>query len=189
MKLPAFLPKSKLPVRKIAYLKQFIASPRTTGTIIPSSRFLCDALLKNIQWLDCMDIIELGAGDGVLTRKILERMRPDAKLTVFEIRAEFVQKLRLINDPRLTIRDCSAELITGQYDVIFSCLPLLTLPRSVTQAILVNSVKALREQTGYFVQFQYSRLSEKLLAEYFTWERRYVFRNIPPAFVYYCQLK
>lgn len=173
----------------MSYLKQFFVAPRTTGTIAPSSRFLCDALLENIDWDNCLSFAELGSGDGILTKKILEKMRPDAKLIAYEIREEFIKKLQLINDPRLSICDCSAESLDIQCDVIFSCLPLVMLPLKTSLTILRRSAEALQEKNGLFVQFQYSRIAEKLLSHYFEWNRKYVVFNLPPAFVYHCTIK
>ena len=174
--------------RKSSYLKQFLISPRTTGTVFPSSRFLCEAMLEGIDWENGTDFVELGAGDGVLTKKILEKMSPQARLYSFEIRPEFVQQLKEIKDPRLTICDYSAEHLDGTPDVIFSCLPLVNLPKRITIKILKKSCANLKPN-GFFVQFHYSRFSEKVLSRFFNWERTYVLRNIPPAFVYKCTPK
>ena len=171
------------------YLKQFVLAPRTTGTVLPSSRYLCEKMLQDVDWENITEVVELGAGDGILTKKILEKMRPDAVLKSFEIRPEFVEKLRTINDNRLTICDYSAEFLNGDCDVIFSCVPLVVLPKKVSIKILKSCVNSLRLKNGLFIQFHYSRLCEKLISRYFSFKRHYVFRNIPPAFVYKCSIK
>ena len=33
-----------------AYLQQFMASPRTVGTLAPSSPWLCQAMLNQVEW-------------------------------------------------------------------------------------------------------------------------------------------
>jgi len=68
-----------------SYLQQFMASPRTIGTLAPSSPWLCQAMLNQIEWTGALSIAELGAADGVLTKRILGRMRADASLEAFEI--------------------------------------------------------------------------------------------------------
>ena len=68
-----------------AYLQQFMASPRTVGTLAPSSPWLCQAMLNQVEWTRALSIAELGAADGVLTKRILGRMRADAGLEAFEI--------------------------------------------------------------------------------------------------------
>ncbi|VEA63244.1 Phospholipid N-methyltransferase [Serratia plymuthica] len=127
-----------------------------------------------------------GAADGVLTKRILGRMRADASLEAFEIQPNFVHQLRKIDDRRLHVMDRSAEEMARDYDVVFSCLPLLSIPVKVSIRILQQARQRLRARGGTLVLFQYSHLSEKLLSRYFHWKRVRVVRNFPPALVYIC---
>jgi len=170
---------------KTDYLQEFISNPRKTGTIAPSSMALCKAMSDVVDWDRCERIAELGAGDGVLTRHLLQRMRPDAALLAFETNPRFHPKLAAINDPRLQVTKASAETLNGEYDAIFSGLPLLSLPQSVRHAILERAAAQLSTE-GVFVQFQYTSLSEPLLSGYFAWNRTRVLCNLPPAWVYRC---
>jgi phospholipid N-methyltransferase len=169
-----------------SYLQQFMASPRTIGTLAPSSPWLCQAMLNQIEWTGALSIAELGAADGVLTKRILGRMRADASLDAFEIQSNFVHQLRKIDDRRLQVMNCSAEQMARDYDVVFSCLPLLSIPLKISIRILQQAQQCLRANNGTLVLFQYSHLSEKLLSRYFHWKRLRVVRNFPPALVYIC---
>lgn len=169
------------------YLQNFITSPRTMGTLMPSSPWLCHAMLSQIDWATSLEIAELGAADGVLTRRILSRMRADAKLEAFEIQPAFVRKLNQMDDPRLQVMAHSAEHMSKQYDAVFSCLPLLSMPVRTTVRILQATRQQLKEKDGVLVLFQYSHLSEKLLSRYFTWKKIRVVKNFPPALVYICK--
>ncbi|SUB17256.1 Phospholipid N-methyltransferase [Pantoea agglomerans] len=80
----------------------------------------------------------------------------------------------------MTVRTCSAEYLSGEYDVIFSGLPLLSLPTELREAILRAVYNALGPN-GVFVQFQYTSLTQPDLSRYFTWERQRVMKNVPPA--------
>lgn len=171
---------------KTDYLQEFLSDPRKTGTIAPSSPSLCRAMSDAVDWNRCNNIAELGAGDGVLTRHLLQRMRPEARLLAFETNKRFHAKLQSISDGRLQITGASAETLSGEYDAIFSGLPLLSLPHAVRHGILARAA-ALLSPRGVFIQFQYTSLSEPLLASYFTWERARVLRNLPPAWVYSCR--
>ncbi|MDR3353266.1 MAG: hypothetical protein LBO00_09770 [Zoogloeaceae bacterium] len=175
--------------RQASYLREFVRTPREIGSVLPSSRYLCREMLAAVDWESATSLVELGAAEGVLTTWILKRMRPDATLTVYEIRPEFVRVLREIQDPRLIICDHSAEFLSGSHDAILSSLPLVTLPRRVSLRVLGASRKALQEKHGLFVQYQYSRLAERLLSRFFTWRKTIVLRNIPPARVYTCRLR
>ncbi|MCK8302754.1 methyltransferase, partial [Erwinia amylovora] len=63
---------------------EFIAEPRNTGTVAPSSRSLCETKTDAVDWQHCLRVAEVGAGEGVLTRPVLARMRADARLLTFE---------------------------------------------------------------------------------------------------------
>ncbi|EFE98220.1 class I SAM-dependent methyltransferase [Serratia odorifera] len=169
-----------------AYLQQFVASPRTVGTLAPSSPWLCQAMLNQIEWTRALTIAELGAADGVLTKRILGRIRADADVDAYEIQPNFVHQLRQIDAPRLRVMAQSAERLERDYDVIFSCLPLLSMPLKISMRILQQAQERLRTRDGTLVLFQYSHLSEKLLSRYFHWKKQRVVRNFPPALVYVC---
>lgn len=169
------------------YLQNFITSPRTMGTLMPSSPWLCHAMLNQIDWTKSLQIAELGAADGVLTRRILNRMRADANLDAFEIQPAFIRKLNLIDDRRLQVMAHSAEHLTGDYDAVFSCLPLLSIPTRISMKILQKTRQQLKEKDGVLILFQYSHLSEKMLSRYFTWKKIRVVKNFPPALVYICK--
>ncbi|MDN8674692.1 hypothetical protein Q0N22_14760, partial [Staphylococcus aureus] len=83
-----------------------------------------------------MSVAELGAADGVLTKRILGRMRADAQLDAYEIQTSFIHTLQQIDESRLRVRAYSAEKLERDYDVIFSCLPLLSIPLRITVRIL-----------------------------------------------------
>lgn len=104
---------------KANFVQQFIRNPRKMGSITPSSAALCRAMCETVNWEHSLRIAELGAGDGVLTRHLLAHMAPQAQLDVFEISPELVKGLRRWNDARMQVRACSAEYLSGEYDVIF----------------------------------------------------------------------
>lgn len=169
------------------YLQNFISSPRTMGTLVPSSPWLCRSMLSQIDWTKSLKIAELGSADGVLTKRILDNMRADAQLQAFEIQSSFVHKLNLIDDARLQVMAHSAEHLEGDFDAIFSCLPLLSIPTRISMKILQKAQQRLKANNGVMVQFQYSHLSEKMLSRYFTWQKIRVVKNFPPALVYVCK--
>lgn len=171
---------------KADFVQQFIRNPRKMGSITPSSNALCRTMSDAVDWTRAQRIAELGAGDGVLTRHLLARMEPRAALDVFEISSPLAARLRAFDDSRLTVRTCSAQYLNGEYDAIFSGLPLLSLPATLREAILYAAYASLAPG-GVFVQFQYTALTQPDLSRYFTWERQRVLRNVPPAWVYRCR--
>lgn len=171
---------------KTEFIHQFIRHPRKMGSITPSSAALCRAMSDSVCWRSALRVAELGAGDGVLTRHLLARMQPQAKLDAFEISAPLADKLRALEDARLQVRNCSAAWLSGEYDAIFSGLPLLSLPPALRDDILRAAFEALGPD-GVFVQFQYTSLTQPDLSRYFIWQRQRVVKNVPPAWVYRCR--
>lgn len=170
---------------KANFIHQFIRHPRKMGSVTPSSATLCRAMSDSVCWNSALRVAELGAGDGVLTRHLLERMLPQAQLDVFEINAQLADKLRAQEDARMQVLTCSAEYLNGEYDAIFSGLPLLSLPPALRDRILRAVFNAIGED-GVFIQFQYTSATQPDLSRYFIWQRQRVLKNLPPAWVYRC---
>lgn len=174
----------------ITYIRSFALAPKTVGTIVPSSSYLCRSMVNAANWQDKpLLIAELGAGDGVLTKHILKKMKESDALYSYEINSFFYPYLHKITDPRFTLKKSSAEELVFDYDIIFSCLPFLTLPKKVSLRILKNTQATLRKSEGQLILFQYTKRTEHLLSRYFNWERKKVLKNIPPAYVYVCTPK
>jgi phospholipid N-methyltransferase len=176
------------------FLRALMHAPRSVGALAPSSRFLVAAQLDAARIEDARVIVEWGPGTGVFTHAIIKRMRPDARLFVFEINPLFLANLRRdVADARVTIVDTSAadSMVVLQrhgiasVDVIVSGLPFTSLPQPVTHAILGASLDVLRPG-GVFVTYQYSTLLRRTLRQYFPSLRTaaFVLRNLPPAFVF-----
>ncbi len=180
-----------------SFVKGFIRSPRSVGSIAPSSRWLVKAMLAEAQVEAAKVVVEFGAGTGVFTLAMLRRLRPDARLLVFEINPEFHRDLQArITDGRIEVLHASAveidyhieRLGLSAPDCIVSGLPFTSLPRSVTHAILQATYATLKPG-GVFVTYQYTPLLRRVLASYFDTTRitRLVLRNLPPALVFVCR--
>ena len=119
------------------FLRESIRNLRSTGSVAPSSRFLCRAIASKIDPEKARIVVELGPGDGVVTRFILDRLGPEAKLLIFEINEVFVEKIRSnFDDPRLVVIHDSAENMSRHFralqiqevDFIISGIPFVMLP-------------------------------------------------------------
>lgn len=179
-------------VSKRNFLKQFWKDKQMVGAISPSTRFLGEKMLENIDFDNVRSIVELGPGTGVFTDLIIERLRPDARLYIFELNEAFHQSLeKRIKDERVSVIHDSAEFIskyTGEVpvDVIVSSLPLMVFPDDLRKRVIQESFNILKRK-GKYVQFQYSLQSKKLLEATFTNVNvRFTLKNFPPAFVYTC---
>ena len=183
---------------KRSFIKQFWKEKKMVGAMAPSSRFLAQKMLQNIDFNEARVLIELGPGTGVFTDRILEKMHPEAKLLVFELNDNFCNALKKrITDSRAIIIHDSAEKIEeyleknnlGKADVVISSLPLANFPTALRQSILEASHRSLKT-VGKYIQFQYSLQSKKHIKKTFgDIEIDFTPLNFPPAFVYTCQKK
>lgn len=180
------------------FLKQFLKDKQMVGAVRPSTRFLCEKMLENVDFNNSKLIIELGPGTGVFTEEIILRMRPDAKLLIFELNDNFYETLNQhINDPRVQLIHDSAVHISkylpesekNNVDVIISSLPLMVFPEILRKKVVLQARSSLTNG-GQYIQFQYSLQSKKLLeAIYEEVKVKFTIKNFPPAFVYTCAKK
>ena len=89
--------------------RNFIKHPKMLGSLIPSSRFVVNKVLSEVDWARARVFLEYGPGVGTFTTEILRRMRPDAVLIALETNADFVRFLRgKVRDERLHVVHGSA---------------------------------------------------------------------------------
>ena len=159
-----------------------------------SSPFLIHRLLRAIDFRRARTVVQLGVGTGCITRTLLRRMRPDARLVSVELNSVFIEECREITDPRLTLRHGCAgslpelvdELALGKIDYIVSSLPLAIMDDDLVGRILDASDDYLAAD-GMFLQYQYSLSQRSVLERRFRDVRvGFTLVNIPPAFVYEC---
>ena len=166
-------------------MKQFILNPWKTGAIMPSGPELVNAMLEPIDFTKAQNIVELGPGTGAITKEILKRMQPDAKLTAVEICHDFCKDLSQIKDSRFAILHADAKYLSAfikEADYVVSGLPLLSLPKEDHKQILQEIKKVTREK---YIQFHYSPLGERQLKKHFSKiTKKIAVKNIPPAIVY-----
>jgi len=177
------------------FASNFLRHPHMLGSIIPSSRFLVDAVLTPVDWSKSRVIVEYGPGVGTLTAEILRRMRADAHLVAIETNAEFVRFMqRTLPDSRLIAEHGSAEAVgeilarhgmTGA-NTIISGIPLGSFPRWLQAGIAEASREAL-EPGGQFLVYQFTaRVLPALRAAFPTVSRAREWRNFPPAHLFEC---
>ena len=178
---------------RLLFARNFFANPRGVGSVIPSSRRLTQRLLAAVDWSAARTIVEYGPGTGVVTRALLARMAPEARLFAFETNGEFVAYLRRsISDPRLTVIDGSAETVAAvlaaaglaHCDAAVSSLPFSIMPPRVRLRIVAATAGVLVPGAP-LVGYQYStRWVGELRRAFDHVSIRFEPRNWPPAFVF-----
>lgn len=179
------------------FFNQYVKNWKEIGGLSASSDYLCDKVLKHINFKETNCIVELGAGDGSITKNILKRMKPDSTLIAFEVNAAFIETLNNIKDSRLHVIHDSAEHIEmhlSKYgfektDSVVTSIPYLTLPPELREGIGKAAYKALKKN-GRFVQLQCSPMAKKMYKRIFGNVKVHtVIKNIPPAFIFVCDKK
>lgn len=180
----------------INFIKESVSNIRTVGTVTRSSKYLSHKMIDLADIEQASSIVELGAGDGAITKYILERIQPDAKLFAFELNESFAEKLRELGDPRLVvinddvanIKELLANHGVASVDHIISAIPFVAFPESKAIEI-IQACKQVLSEKGRFIQLHYSLVLKKLYEKLFSKvEVAFVVRNLPPAWVFTCYL-
>ncbi|MDF2964475.1 MAG: phospholipid N-methyltransferase [Paenibacillus sp.] len=180
---------------KMLFLYKFIRTPKTIGSVTPSSRFLADKMVESVSWQETGSVAELGAGTGVITKAIMHAAKKDTRILLFEKDCYLRDQLAVQYPESSTYSEarslCSAVEQHGleHLDCIISGLPFANFPQHLRDEIMEQIVSALKP-SGIFVAFQYSLQMKKQLSVHFEIQTiRFVMLNVPPAFVYVCRKK
>jgi phospholipid N-methyltransferase len=181
--------------RRLLFARNFIKYPGMLGSLVPSSRFLVNDLLSQVNWDKATVFVEYGPGIGTITQEILKRMRPDATLVAIELNQDFVDFLRdEIEDPRLRVVCGSAldvrTLLAAQNlahaDYIVSGIPYSLIPDPTRREILEESCQLLHPE-GALLVYQFTRAVLPHLQSVFrSVKQGFQPLNILPARLFYC---
>lgn len=176
----------------LAYLKSFFKD-KDVASVTPTSRFCVRHVCRPINFEDDLTVIEYGAGAGVFTEYLLERLTPGSRLYAFETNDLLFKKMRKeIKDTRLSLSDQSVESVrdllpnelSGMVDFIVSGIPFSFLDEEVKKSILNQSYDLLRKG-GKFLAYQTSgHLKEPLKKVFGNVHTEFELLNIPPMTVY-----
>jgi phospholipid N-methyltransferase len=176
----------------MTFLRAGLKNIGQTGSIVESSSYLSDKMIRTVDFNKKLQIVELGAGTGSITKRLLKKMNTQSVLTAFEIDRYLFNKLQQNSDNRL--KEINADVCDiGQYcasqsvDYIISGLPLANIPAIKKQSILDSCFRVLKPG-GWYIQFQYSLNDFRLLKQIFsTVDSCFTLYNLPPAFIYYAK--
>jgi phosphatidylethanolamine/phosphatidyl-N-methylethanolamine N-methyltransferase len=176
-----------------AFVRQFLRDPKGVASIVPSSRWLEQRVVRNALIAQAATVVELGPGTGGTTRALLRAMSPQARLLSIELNPQFHAHVsKQVRDARLHVECGSAERIAEYLaarrlpapDAIVSGIPFSTMPPAVSERIAAAVAAALRPG-GRFVAYQWTpwvaRFTTPHLGEpTLEWE----LANVPPMRVY-----
>ena len=182
-------------IEKIEFIYQFLNKPKTVGAITPSSRYLTKKILSFVDFKkEGLVLLEYGPGTGPFTSEIIKYLKPTDQLIVIELNPKFATDLKEKFKDYKNVKiheDCVANTQKildkegiKQVDYIISGIPFSSLPKDVTQDILINT-KSIMSNTTLFLTFQYSKFKKESFEKYFEIiDVKFVFRNIPSAFIF-----
>ena len=182
-------------IEKIEFIYQFLNKPKTVGAITPSSRHLTKKILSFVDFKkEGLVLLEYGPGTGPFTSEIIKHLKPTDQLIVIELNPKFATDLKEKFKDYKNVKiheDCVANTQKTldkegikQVDYIISGIPFSSLPKDVTEDILINT-KSIMSNTTLFLTFQYSKFKKESFEKYFEIiDVKFVFRNIPSAFVF-----
>ncbi len=182
----------------LQFSRAFFRNPAATGSLVPSSRFLIQRMLRHIDWDRSRVIAELGPGLGCFTERILSRMHRGAALIAIDSNPEFTTFLRqsykdsglhVVHASATQLRDALQCAGFKSVDYIISGLPFAIMEPAMRHEILRISMEVLRPN-GRLILFQYSRhIFPVLKAMFSSVDREYELLNIPPAHVFRCSVR
>lgn len=167
--------------------------PKRVGSVVPSSRFLAESIVRQAPWPEIKAVAELGSGTGAITRAISANVNETTKVLLFEMNETMRNNLSTEYPDFSCYPDASrlvkvmTDVQIDQLDCIFSGLPFFNFERELRDT-LIEQINQSLKPGGLFIAFQYSLQMKKQLSEYFNIEKiNLVPFNIPPAFVYVCR--
>ncbi|MDD5090556.1 MAG: methyltransferase domain-containing protein [Candidatus Wallbacteria bacterium] len=169
----------------------------------PSSPELADLISSAAEKAFARSVVEFGTGTGVFTRRIKDRLKPGTEFFTLEVNPDFCEQTRRLcpdvvvyNDSACNVRKYLEQHSLEHCDVIISGLPWAAFDSELQECLMRATIDALKPG-GRFLTFAYLQGTilpsgirfRNLLHSHFSRVRRtrIVWKNIPPAFVYYCR--
>ncbi len=174
---------------------ELLRSFKTSGAVAFSSHRLVRRIIRNINFKNAGCIIELGPGNGRITKELLHYMRPNSVLYAFEVNEAFCVDLEKIGDSRLKIINKSASTIKDfvsstpfpSKNYIISSIPFGILSEDECEQIM-RAIYDVSDKHTTLIQFSYSLIQYRRLKKYFRKVKvQFEPINIPPAFVFVCK--
>ncbi len=196
------------------FIKLFLAKPDSVGAIVPSSRFLANAVTKHINIFgEPVRILEVGAGTGSMTVNILKKLRTQDKLDIVELDSDFCEILNEKFGKRKNVKINCVSILDWKpkylYDYIISGLPFNAFSADFLKQVL-KTYEGLIKPGGIISYFEYIALAKVKLffltgekknqysktitttndfVNKFEFDQDKVLANIPPACVHHLSIK
>lgn len=176
------------------WVRKFLRHGTKIASLTPSSRWLCNAMCRDLNPSKPQVIVELGTGTGPLTEMVMDRMHPESTFLSVEVDPD-LHALATSRCPTADIAHASVEDLPNllasrnieRIDLFLSCLPVPSLPQRVNQVIFdtwkrMNTSGTYTQitQVPWWYQTLYRRVFHEVSFEL-------VMMNPPPGGVYHCR--
>ncbi|MFL5253841.1 MAG: class I SAM-dependent methyltransferase [Rhodopila sp.] len=146
--------------RPLLFLRAWAAHPLRMGSVFPSSRALCQRIVREAWSTPGKTVLILGAGTGVVPQAFLKARLAAERLVLMEIdpnmaahlRARFPGVTVIEGDARI-LPDLLPERFRGRIGSVVCCIPLVMLPEA-EQRRFIDAMSAVAPGRG-FVHYSY----------------------------------
>lgn len=184
------------------FITEFIKHPIQTGSVIPSSRFLAQEIIKSAKLNNKKVIVELGPGVGTYSKYILDSRNQSSTYFAIEINSKFYeliqkkyQDIKIYNGDIYDIKKYLKKNNKISCDCIISGIPWTNFNTNVQQKLFTPVYESL-DKNGVFLTFAYihspylktGKEFKKLLNKKFKKVEisKIIWKNFPPAIIYKC---
>lgn len=178
-------------------MRLWLRAPRSIATAAPSSRAVADALSVDAPLAQRRGgwIIELGAGTGPITARLLEQNLDTSRLLAVEANARLYQRLTERFEPQILACHDATDLPrlfdargVDHVAAVVSTLPILNMPHAAQRAVLDGCFERGDAQTR-FTQITYLPGSPVRQRHLKAWGyraeiARFVWSNLPPSTIW-----
>ena len=131
------------------FFRQWLRSPKSMGSVIPSSRFLARAVAGQVAWRPGQWVVELGGGTGAISQGLIERGVPRDRLVVIELDRSLYGYLKERLPGCLVVQGDATRLGeilprhgVGEVGTVISGLPMIGMPEAFQSAIIEQSSRS-----------------------------------------------
>lgn len=176
--------------KQLDFLIQGVKNIKEVGALTRSGPALCKKMILPIPSNKDVIVVEIGSGDGVITKHLLDKISPNSKVISIELLEELYNKLASIKDDRLTaihgnidnLDTILEEHNIDKFDHLVSAIPFMIMDNDYVIAFL-SKYKDRIKKGGSFTQMHYG-FKRKFYNKIFGNAKvHYVAANVPPAVV------
>ncbi len=139
------------------FFRRWMANPLQMGSVVPSSRALCNRIAAQTRYSDDEIVVELGAGTGVISRALLERGLPPERLYVVEIVPDMAQHLQaalpgvhVVQGDARRLPNLIPPKFHGRIGTVVVGIPLVLLPLA-EQRRFIDAIEAVAPGRGFIL--------------------------------------